>query len=163
MKAYKFLMTAAAILALAACSDMDNQDDNGFYVTADQLAESNNISSSRGEATFTGMYTMMADPYFVFGSSYRADDFGFVMMAISQDCEGPDLHFPNSGYNWFAPCGEMTSRTPSYANPYIRYAMPYNQIAVANDIITTYSNGGDETTEAKQKIAQARALRAFDY
>ncbi len=164
MKTYKYLMIAAvAIVALASCSDMDDQINAGYALTDEQLTESSELAESRGEATFAGMYTMMGDPYFVFGSSYRPDDFGFVMMAISQDCEGPDLNFPNSGYNWFSPCGDLSSRNPDYANPYIRYAIPYDQIAMANDIINMYSNGGDESTEAKYKIAQARALRAFDY
>ncbi len=163
MKTYKYLMIAIAVVALASCSDMDKQDPLGYALTDEQLTESSELAESRGEATFAGMYTMMGQPYFVFGTQYRADDFGFVMMAISQDCEGPDLDFPNSGYNWFAPCGEMSSRYPSYANPYIRYAIPYDQIAMANDIINMYSNGGEESVESKQKIAQARAMRAFDY
>lgn len=157
------MMIAATGLWAAGCSDIDEQFPEGSNITAAQLEESMEQAPSRGEATFSGMFTMMGDPYYVFGTtSGRADDFGFIMMAISQDCEGPDLNYPNSGYNWFSVCGEMTSRTPSYANPYIRYSMPYNQIGVVNNIIKSYP-ADTENAEAIVRIAQARAMRAFDY
>ncbi len=155
------MMMTAAVSLLASCQDVNDQNPEGYYHTADQVATSSALASSRGEATFSGMFTMMGDPYYTYGSSYRADDFGFIMMAISQDCEGPDLHYPNSGYNWFSVCGEMSSRNSSYINPYIRYAMPYNQIGVANTIISTYADS--DTEDGINKLAQARAIRAFDY
>ncbi len=163
MKIYKFMMIAATGLCLAACSDINEQLPEGGAITESQLIESTEEAPSRGEATFSGMFTMMGEPYYTYGSSTgRADDFGFIMMAISQDLEGPDMTNPNSGYNWFSVCGEMTSRTPTYANPYIRYAMPYNQIGAANNIIKSYPADTEDAT-AINKIAQARAIRAFDY
>ena len=163
MKIYKFMMIAATGLCLAACSDINEQLPEGGDITESQLIESTEEAPSRGEATFSGMFTMMGEPYYTYGSSSgRADDFGFIMMAISQDLEGPDASMPNSGYNWFSVCGEMTSRTPTYANPYIRYAMPYNQIGAANNIIKSYPADTEDAT-AINKIAQARAIRAFDY
>ncbi len=163
MKIYKFMMIAATGLCAAACSDINEQLPEGGDITESQLIESTEVAPSRGEATFSGMFTMMGEPYYTYGSSSgRADDFGFIMMAISQDLEGPDMTNPNSGYNWFSVCGEMTSRTPTYANPYIRYAMPYNQIGAANNIIKSYP-ADTEDASAINKIAQARAIRAFDY
>ena len=163
MKIYKFMMIAATGLCAAACSDINEQLPEGGAITASQLEESIEQAPSRGEATFSGMFTMMGEPYYTFGSGDgRADDFGFIMMAISQDLEGPDASIPNSGYNWFSVCGDMTSRTPSYANPYIRYASPYNQIAAANGIIKSYP-ADTEDAGAINKMAQARAIRAFDY
>lgn len=163
MKIYKLMMMAAAGLWAASCSDIDEQFPAGDGLTGAQLQESTEQAPSRGEATFSGMFTMMGEPYYTFGTdSERADDFGFIMMAISQDCEGPDLNLPNSNYNWFSVCGEMSSRYSSYANPRLRYSMPYNQIGVANDIIKSYP-ADTENEDAIVKIAQARAIRAFDY
>lgn len=162
MKIDKFMMMATVGLWVAGCSDIDSQFPEGSGLTGDQLQESTEQVPSRGEAAFSGMFTMMGEPYYTFGDSYRDDDFGFIMMALSQDCEGPDLTMPNSGYNWFSTCGEMSSRTPSYANPRLRYSMPYNQIGAANDIINSYPADTDNP-EAINKIAQARAIRAFDY
>ncbi len=162
MKIYKLMMIAAAGLWTAGCSDIDDQLPAGSGITGNQLTESTEQAPSRGEATFSRMYTMMGEPYYTFGPSYRADDIGFIIMAMSQDCEGPDLSLPNSGYNWFSVCGAMTSRTPTYANPRLRYSMPYNQIGVANDIIKSYP-ADTENADAINKMAQARAIRAFDY
>jgi hypothetical protein len=108
------------------------------------------------------MFTMMGLPNGVFNrTSPRADDFGFVMSAISSDAEGPDYIYDDSGYNWFSVCGEYSSRNANYANPYIRYAAPYNQIKIANDLIK--DNGDMATEKQKNMVAQARAMRAFDY
>ena len=122
MKLYKLSILALASLGFAACSDIDDIRPEGDGVTSEQVSESVGLIPDRASADFAGMFTMMGQPYYTL-SGTRADDFGFIMAAISQDAEGPDLQFPESGYNWFSVCGELTSRTPSYANPYIRYAV----------------------------------------
>lgn len=142
--------------AIAACSDIDGQDPESGSLTAAQVQATNSAIPERSEATFKGMFTMMADPYGVFGSSSgRADDFGYAMMALSQDAEGPDFIYADNGYNWFSPCGEFSSRNANYANPYIRYTIPYQQIGIANELLGT-------ATDTAQ-IAQAHAIRAFAY
>ena len=84
------------------------------------------------------------------------------MMCFSNDLEAADIFVPNSGYNWFSVCGELSSRNADYANPYIRYAAAYNEIAAANDIIKSYP-ADTEDPAAINKMAQARAIRAFSY
>ncbi|MCM1312270.1 MAG: RagB/SusD family nutrient uptake outer membrane protein [Bacteroides sp.] len=164
MKQYRFpLFLATGLLALSACDDINEQDPLSGQLTASQVQTTNGAMPSRTQSTFSGMFTMMGKPCYTFGTnSGRADDFGFVMMAISQDLEGPDACIANSGYNWFSACGEYTTRDPSYANPYLRYAMPYNQIKVANDIISSFA-ADTEDESAINQIAQAKAMRAFDY
>lgn len=164
MKQYKFpLFLAAGLIAFSACDDIDEQDPMSGQLTASQVQQTNGAMPSRTQSTFSGMFTMMGKPCYTFGeSSGRADDFGFITMAISQDFEGPDCGGVNSGYNWFSACGEYTTRDPSYANPYLRYAMPYNQIKVANDVIASFA-ADTEDENAINQIAQARAMRAFDY
>ena len=156
------ILAVAGVLTLTACDDVNKQEPAGGMITQSQLTDTYSAISSRVDATFSGMFSMMGEPYGVFGTGRgRADDFGFVMAALSQDAEGADYIYPNSGYNWFSVCGEYTSRTPNYANPYIRYAIVYNQIKIANDIIG--SLGEVEDAESQNKVAQARAIRAFDY
>ena len=156
------ILAVAGVLTLTACDDVNKQEPAGGMITADQLTETYTAIPSRVDATFAGMFNMMGEPYGVFGTGRsRADDFGFVMAALSQDAEGADYIYPNSGYNWFSVCGEYTSRTPNYANPYIRYAIVYNQIKIANDLIS--SLGSLEDASSKNKVAQAKAIRAFDY
>ena len=149
------------ILMAAACSRMDSLQPQGGIILADQLKETNAILPSRADASFNGMFTKLGSPGSVFGGT-RPDDFGFVMMAFSNDIEAADVVLANSGYNWFSVCGALTSRNADYANPYVRYAAPYNTIAAANEIITSYS-GSDKDIEVRYKLAQAHAVRAFAY
>lgn len=156
------ILAVAGALTLTACDDVNKQEPAGSMITQEQLTETYSAIGSRVDATFSGMFNMMGEPYGVFGTGRsRADDFGFVMAALSQDAEGADYIYPNSGYNWFSVCGEYTSRTPNYANPYIRYAIVYNQIKIANDLISAL--GELEDAESQKKVAQAHAIRAFDY
>lgn len=156
------ILAVAGALMLTACDDVNKMEPAGSNISASQLTDTYGAIPGRVDATFSGMFTMMGEPYGVFGSSRgRADDFGFIMAALSQDAEGADYIYPNSGYNWFSVCGEYTSRSPNYANPYIRYAICYNQIKIANDIISSLSALEDAANQ--NKVAQARAARAFGY
>lgn len=149
------------ILLAAACSRMDSLKPQGGIILADQLKETNTILPSRADASFNGMFTKLGSPGSVFGGT-RPDDFGFVMMAFSNDIEAADVVLANSGYNWFSVCGALTSRNADYANPYVRYAAPYNTIAAANEIITSYSEDSEDAA-VRYKLAQAHAVRAFAY
>ncbi|MDE6807000.1 MAG: RagB/SusD family nutrient uptake outer membrane protein [Prevotella sp.] len=156
------ILAVAGALMLTACDDVNKMDPAGSNISAGQLTDTYGAIPGRVDATFSGMFTMMGEPYGIFGSSReRADDFGFIMAALSQDAEGADYIYPNNDYSWFSACGEYTSRNPEYANPYIRYAICYNQIKIANDIISSLSAVEDATNQ--NKAAQARAARAFGY
>ena len=161
MKLNRFYIIALAGVALTACNEMDKIQPAGSELTQAQLNKVYEALPQRAEATFSGMFSMMAEPYYTFGSQERPDDFGFITMAISNDAEGPDYHYPNSGYNWFSVCGAYTSRNADYANPYIRYATAYNSLKMVNDIIKSYEGREDE--DAINHRAQCRAMRAFDY
>ena len=164
MKLYKIsLYMLGAALLTTACSDIDEQNPESGSLTKDQVQETNTAITERVSATFSGMFTMMATPNKAFNrSSPRADDFGFPMMAISLDLEGADMMMQDNNYNWFSVCGEYSSRNANYANPYIRYVIPYRQIGIANEVIAAYPADTEDPTAVSQ-IAQARVMRAFDY
>ena len=61
-----------------------------------------------------------------------------VRAALSQDCEGADLVMADNNYNWFSTALSLQTRNADYANPYMRYKMPYNQIGVCQEIIKAY-------------------------
>lgn len=157
----KTLIIIAAGLYMTACSWSEVIPPQGEYILTQQVQQTNDLVSSRADATFNGMYTKTGAPGSVFGGS-RPDDFGFIMMAFSNDIEAADIVLANSGYNWFSACGMLTSRNADYANPYIRYAAPYNTIAAANEILASYSEDSEDESTI-YKIAQARAMRAFAY
>ena len=167
MKLYKIsLLTLGVALLSTGCSDMDEQLYEGGSLTTDQLTEVNSTVPSRVDASFSGMFNMMAAANSVFPNSSRADDFGFIMSAISLSLEGGDAFGADNGYNWFSTASEFSDRDPNYANPYIRYTIPYRQAGIANGLITSLGAVVEQNPEdsvALFKLAQAHAIRAFDY
>ena len=149
------------LAAAVSCSRMDELVPQGAIVLAEQVQNVNTVIPSRADASFNGMYTRLGAPGSVFGGT-RPDDWGFLMMAFSNDIEAADVVLANSGYNWFSACGNLSSRNADYANPYVRYAAPYNEIAAANEVLKAYPYSTLEG-EVRYKIAQARAVRAFAY
>ena len=163
MKLYKIstLMLGAALLTVS-CNDIDEQVPQGGTLTKDQVQETNVAVPARTQATFAGMFNIMGKPFGAYPSSSRADDFGFIMAALSLDAEGADLFLQDNNYNWFSVCGEWSNRNPNYANPTIRYKIPYTLIGLANDFIASLPADSDDP-DIKNQIAQARVCRAFGY
>ena len=149
------------LAAVFSCSRMNELSPQGDIVLAEQVQNVNTVIPSRADASFNGMFTRLGAPGSVFGGT-RPDDWGFLMMAFSNDIEAADVVLANSGYNWFSACGNLSSRNADYANPYVRYAAPYNEIAAANEVLKAYPYSSQEG-EVLYKIAQARAVRAFAY
>ena len=164
MKLYKIstLMLGAAFLTVS-CNDIDEQTPQSGALTTEQVQETNQAMPSRLQATFDGMFNFMAKPYGAYPTSTRADDFGFVMAALSLDFEGADMTSDDNGYNWFSTANEYSNRNPNYANPFIRYKVPYTEIGLANDFIASVPEETAATPAGKNQIAQARALRCFSY
>lgn len=165
MKTYKISTLLLGGLVFASCSDIDNQEYQGGAFTKDQSQEVINAVPERTEATFNGMFSFLGNPAQNYGTRFkdaRADDFGFVMMAISNDLEGADMTGANNGYNWLSSASEYSSRNADYANPYIRYVTPYTLIGMVNDLLKTIPEDTDNE-ELKNMMAQSHALRAFSY
>ena len=165
MKIYKISTMVLGGLMLASCSDIDEQIYSGGAFSKEQSQDIVNAIPTRVEATFNGMFTFMGNPAQNWGtrfSSARADDFGFIMMALSQDFEGADMIGADNGYNWFSAACEYSSRTPSYANPYIRYVTPYTLIGMVKDILATIPEDTEDASLINMK-AQAKTLRAYSY
>ena len=165
MKIYKISTMVLGGLMLASCSDIDEQIYSGGAFSKEQSQDIVNAIPTRVEATFNGMFTFMGNPAQNYGtrfSNQRADDFGFIMMALSQDFEGADMIGADNGYNWFSAACEYSSRTPSYANPYIRYVTPYTLIGMVKDILATIPEDTEDASLINMK-AQAKALRAYSY
>lgn len=162
---YTSVLAIASMVALGACSDIDDIVPEGGTMLETQLKATTSIIPGRADATFSGMYTKLGDPL-SFGrfASERPDDFGFVMMAFSNDLEAADIVGQDNNFNWFSTCSELTTRNADYANPYIRYRGVYDEVARANDVIKAYGEITAETSaEIKYKVAQAYAIRAFCY
>lgn len=160
MKLNRYIALTLAGTVFLACSDIDEMTPQGGTLLSSQVQETNNAVPSRVDAQFAGMYTKLGVPNSV--GTGKLDDFGFIMMAFSNDLEACDIVTANNNYNWFSVCMELSSRNADYRNPYIRYAAPYNQIAAANDIIKALPADATDA-EILYKLGQAKAMRAFAY
>lgn len=158
----KIYILALGAIILSSCVDLNTKPEDGLF-TADQKQEVVASLPQRLAADVNGMFSIIGKQYCVYGSaSSRDDDAGYPTVCLSQDLNGPDMVGDNGNYNWFSVSSSYEDRTDTYANPYMRWAVFYNQLKLANDILATIP---PETTDAKLKIyqAQARAVRAFDY
>ncbi len=163
MKLNKFfyLMLGVTAFAVTSCDDIDEQEPESGSLTLEQVQLTNTDLPVRTEASFAALFTHIYSPY-TGASTSRADNFGYIMAAISLDAEGADLFLQDNNYNWFSVAGELSSRNANYANPLIRYGTAYSHVGKANEIIAGFP---EDTTDpdAINKIAQARAIRAYAY
>lgn len=160
MKLNSFISVLFAALVLSACTDMNKIVPEGGTLLASQLKETNAAVPSRASAAFVGLFNPLGNPNY-FGYE-TPDDWGVLMMLFCNDVEGADALLPDSNYNWFSVCGELSSRTASYRNPMIRYRTPYMIIANSNDFLAGFDDNVTDQ-ESIYMIAQAKALRAYAY
>ena len=159
MKLNRLSPVIAGLLAVAACNDFTDIKPESGTMLSSQVQETNAAVPTRAKAAFDGMITNIGKPIKMYSNP---DDWEFLMMMFCNDLEGADALIPDSGYNWFSVCGEYTSRSANYRNPYIRYRTPYNMVADANTFLSGF---GDDVTDQESiyMIAQAHALRAYSY
>lgn len=159
MKLNRLFPVIAGLLAVAACNDFTDIKPESGTMLSSQVQETNALVPTRAKASFEGMITNIGKPIKMYENP---DDWEFLMMMFCNDLEGADALIADSGYNWFSVCGEYTSRSANYRNPYIRYRTPYNMVADANTFLSGF---GDDVTDQESiyMIAQAHALRAYSY
>ena len=159
MKLNRLFPVIAGLLAVAACNDFTDIKPESGTMLSSQVQETNALVPTRAKASFEGMITNIGKPIKMYSTP---DDWEFLMMMFCNDLEGADALIADSGYNWFSVCGEYTSRSANYRNPYIRYRTPYNMVADANTFLSGF---GDDVTDQESiyMIAQAHALRAYSY
>lgn len=157
-------MASAAVLSLTACNDLNEQEYEGNkYLSADQRLVTNEVIPERVKATYDGMFNYIGKGGTSgLGKGQRPDDFGLVMALLAGDLEGADAAAGDNNYNWFSVCSDLSSRNANYANPYIRYVIPYKQMGVANQVISSYPADTQDKT-AITYMASARTIRAYDY
>lgn len=136
--ANKYLVLVLGGSLIASCADLDTIPEGGTF-TNEQKQQVVEMMPERLQADVTGMFSQISASYKVIFTSARDDDFGYPAVCLSQDLNGPDMVSTNSDYNWFSTCSEFSDRSDTYANPYLRWALFYNQIKQANDILEVYS------------------------
>lgn len=158
MKRIYLLSLILVGFAFASCSDIESIAPESGRMISTQVQETYANAPDRAIAPFAGMFTDIGKPCKL---RDNPDDWEFLLILFCNDMEGADALIPDSGYNWFSVCGELSSRSATYRNPLLRYSAPYNMIGSVN----TFLNGFGENPSADQinMMAQARALRAWSY
>ena len=164
MKIFKKYINLAVFLfatLFAGCVDTDVAPE-GNISTSEQKEEIAEMLPERLLADLNGMYAILGKQEAVFPDEGRHDDFGYPSLCIMHDSNGGDLVSTDASYNWYSTSASFQDRTYSYAVPTMRYQLFYQQIKVANNMLSVIP----EDTEDKELLAykaQALAMRAFDY
>lgn len=162
---YTTALVLGSLIIATACTDMDVLPESN-YLTNKQKAEAPAKLPGLSAADLTGMYNKIASPGSVLGTTAYdgfayPDDGGYPLICMFFDLNGPDATSPNTGFNWMSTSGLWQDRTYSYRNPRLRWALFYQQIKAANDIIRNIDKE-TASTEELEVLGQALAVRAFD-
>lgn len=163
----RYILSVLTIGCITFSSCNLDTSPNSDIITGDQKKEIAGTLPERLTADINGMFSSLGKQAYLFGftatgAAQRDDDFGYPVLCLSQDLNGPDMVGDDSNYNWFSVSSEYSDRSDTYANPYMRYALPYYQIRLANDILESIPEDTDNTQLLVYK-GQAKAVRAFDY
>jgi hypothetical protein len=162
MKKRNIFFLALGLVLLGSCTDLNTIPEGGT-LTEEQKREVVEAIPGRLAADINGMFAVLSKQYCVFGAaSGRDDDHGYPAAAMSWDLNGPDMVGTDDNYNWFSVASDYADRTYTYANPYMRWAMFYKQIKMANDVMASIPEDTDNPTLLTYR-GLAHAVRAFDY
>lgn len=95
-------------------------------------------------------------------NSNHHDDFGFPAIMLYTDSRGMDMVSMNNGYNWFSSALTYTDMLADRWPTVIYWRTLYNHISTINGIMREMGSKEDDTN-IRAYLAQAYALRAFDY
>lgn len=163
MKINKLYIVGVIPFLFAGCVDLDTMPEGGT-LTSDQKEEIVKENPTRLAAEIAGMTASVGKQGCVFPNRnpFRDDDAGYPTVCLSQDLNGADMVSDDSGYNWFSVSSGYDDRSETYANPYMRWAVFYNQLKLANDILEIIPEDTQNSLLLTYE-GQAKATRAFDY
>ncbi len=154
---------AFTAVALTSCEDFLETEYLGSTQDETQVQETVEAKPDRVNAAVAGMYGALKNPYGYFGTSQgRADDLGYMAVALGQDLNSADMTNIVSGYDWFSVANEWSDRNPQYANPMLRYGLFYDIIYATKEVLASVP-ADTESAELKAIRGQAKAIRAFAY
>lgn len=151
-----------ALSLLVSCTEDLVTSPDGSILTEEQKQEVAALIPERLSADLNGMYAILGTQYPALPASTRSDDFGYASVTLAWDHNASDMVSPDASYNWFATPLEFSDRTYTYASPYIRWALFYKQIKLANDLLAAIPEDSDSEMLDYYR-GQALAVRAFDY
>lgn len=163
MKNIRFNLLASAFvgLTLASCNDMDTEP-LGSTITSDQKEETVAADPGKMMASVTAITAMFNQYANAIPSSFGHDDFGYGSVMLNLDARGIDMPGLDNGYNWFTRSMTFEDLNYTYRPTRILWITLYNQIYTANSV-SKVVDPNTENDQLKFYLAQALAVRAFDY
>ena len=157
---FKFIASAFAALTLVGCNDLDTEP-LGSTITADQKEATVQANPERIKASVAAMPSLFYDFGKVLGESYHSD-FGYPAIMMWSDSRGTDMVSTVTGYNWFSSAVEYTDIQPTGVGTNLFWRTMYKQLYAVN-AVTKMINPDTEDDDLKFYLANAYAIRAFDY
>lgn len=158
---FKWIASALAGLTLVGCNDLDTAP-LGSVITSDQKGEVVAADPEMVSASVTGITAMFSVYGNAIPTSFGHDDFGYGSIMLNLDARGTDMPGLDIGYNWFTRSMTFEDLDYSYRPTNILWRTIYNQIYAANSVASTI-DAATEDNSLKYYLAQALAIRAFDY
>ncbi|MFR9534393.1 MAG: RagB/SusD family nutrient uptake outer membrane protein [Rikenellaceae bacterium] len=162
MKTKYILLSAASLFALStACTDMDLSP-AGDTVTSDTKEEILASQPEKAQASVNAVLTSFSTYMLTWPSASCHNDIGYPALMWFMDANGYDYVSDDNGYNWAGNSLTFEDRAyTSYESGIVWYTL-YRQIYAANNVVATIGME-PEDDELKYYLAQALAVRAFDY
>ncbi len=162
MKKYnKFIASAFAALAMVSCNDLDTAP-LGSTVTTEQKTEAVAANPDRLQASVAAIPAAFYNFGKFYDESYH-NDLLFPSIMLFTDSRGMDMVNFDLGYNWFSMtlCYDDVNWNV-YSNSMI-WGVPYKQLLAVNSLVQTVGTYEPEDDDLKFYLAQALAVRAYDY
>lgn len=160
MKKIKYIASALLSVALVGCYDM-NTEPLGSTITADQKEATINANPERIEASVNAMTSMFYGFGKNFDESYH-NDLSHAGIMLITDSRGMDLVSEDIGYNWFSMSLTYEDINYTYYFTQMYWTNYYKQLNSVN-AVTAMINPETEDAKLQFYLAQAYAIRAFDY
>ena len=160
MKKIKYIASALMSVALVGCYDM-NTEPLGSTITSEHKEAAVAANPERIEASVNGMSAM----FYGFGKNVgegNHNDLSYPAVMLFTDTRGIDLVSEDIGYNWFGAAVTYSDLSYTGAATYITWSTFYKQINAVN-AVTSMIDPATEDANLQNYLAQAYAIRAFDY
>ena len=162
MKARYIYLTAASILSLSSCEEMELAPE-GSTLTATQKSEVYGNDASKSFSAVSGAYmSMSALMPNAEDIKERHNDFGYPSVMLMTDANGEDMVNIDNGYNWFSFEIDFQDRSQDAYLSRMIWSDLYRYIFSANAIVASIDPAAEDK-DLKFNLAQGLALRAFSY
>lgn len=153
------LVSALGGLSLTGCNDLDTEI-LGDVITTEQKEQVIENDPAMIEASVTAITSLFSVFNQMGGDTH--DDYGYPSQMLSMETRGQDVVSDNIGYNWYGYTLQLDDHSYDYRFTRQFWTVMYSQIYACNEVLKVI-DPATEDEQLKFYLAQAYAIRAFDY